>query len=408
MIRKLKRKFIVLALVALFVLLAFVVAGMNWLNYRSVVEEADTTLDLLAKNSGVFPDMDEDKPWWATSGISPEVAFESRFFSVLLSEVGNVLFVDTSRIYAVDKNMAVDYALKIWESMSEKGFCDDYRYRAISEGPHTRVLFLDCGRKMDMCHDFVKTSIGMAVAGYLVIALIICIVAGRFVRPVAESYDRQKRFITDAGHEIKTPLTIIRANVDLLEMDLGENECLEEIRQQSKRLSGLTNDLVYLAKMEEAQSTLPMVDFPMSEVVADTASPFAAVAQRQRKELVCNIQPTLTLRGNEKAIARLVSILLDNALKYSPEESKILLSLGKQGRHIILTVSNISVTPVNPDDLLHVFERFYRLDASRNSETGGHGIGLSMAQAIVEDHGGKIGAYTADGQSFTVAASFPG
>lgn len=408
MIRKLKRKFIVLALASLLALLAFIVFGMNLLNYKSIVRESDATLFLLSLNRGAFPEMEGAAPSWLPSDMSPETPFESRFFSVLVDSFGRVVQTDTSRIFAVDRATANEYAMEVLDGGKQQGFLDKYRYSCVPEGDNTRIMFLDCGRKLDLFHDFVLSSILMALIGYAVIALILWFVAGRFVRPVAESYDRQKRFITDAGHEIKTPLTIISANVDVLQMDYGENECLEDIRQQAQRLGGLTNDLVYLAKMEESQGTLTMVDFPISEIVTETAKPFHTLAQSQKKELDCRVQPLLTLCGNDKSISRLVSILLDNAIKYSPEDSTVSLSLEKQGRHLLLTVSNVSATPVNTNDLRHVFDRFYRMDASRNSETGGHGIGLSMAQAIVNDHGGKISATSPDGKSFVVTASFPG
>lgn len=407
MIRRLKTKFILLALTSLFVLLAVIVIGMNLLNYRSVIDEADETLALLSQNEGVFPLYTGERPLWLPSGMSLETPYESRYFSVVIDENVAISYVDTSNIYSVGTAEAIAYAREVWDSEQESGFVDRYRFVRSSEGGQTRMIFLDCGRKLDMFHDFVRYSILISLVGYAVIALIICFVAVRFVRPVAESYERQKRFITDAGHEIKTPLTIISANVDLLQMDQGENESLDEIRRQTQRLTGLTNDLVYLSRIEESRNTLPMVEFPVSEVVLEAASPFEALAQSQGKELLCNVQPLLSMKGNDKAVSRLVSILLDNAMKYSSPDSRIELQLVKQGHRVFLIVSNPIPEPIPEESLRHVFERFYRTDASRNSETGGHGIGLSMAAAIVEEHDGKIGAMSPDGQTFTVTASFP-
>lgn len=408
MIQKLRRKFIILALTSLFVLLAVIVAGMNILNYRSVVTEADTTLTILSENGGTFPVVTEGRPRWLPSGMSLEIMYESRFFSALLSTDGEVVYADMSKIYMVDQETAEKYIRAALGEDGEVGFVEDFRYMMVPDGQYTRITFLDCGRKLSLFRDFVFQSILISLIGYVLTAVIICILAGRFVRPVAESYERQKRFITDAGHEIKTPLTIINANVDVLEMDIGENTSLSDIRQQIGRLRDLTDDLVYLSRMEEAGGKLPMVNFPLSEVVAETAAPFATLAASQEKELTCRIEPLLSLRGNDKDIARLVSILLDNAVKYSPKGSPIELNLKKQGRRILLWVGNRSSTPVTAENLRHVFDRFYRTDASRNSETGGHGIGLSMAQAIVDEHGGKIGASSPDGESFVVTASFPG
>ena len=408
MIQKLRRKFIILALAALFVLLAVIVAGMNILNYRSVVKEADTTLTILSENGGTFPVVSEERPPWLPKDMSQEILYESRFFSALLARDGEVVYADMSKIYMVDQETAGKYIRAALGEDGEVGFVEDFRYMMAQEEQYTRITFLDCGRKLDLFHDFVFQSILISLIGYVLTAVIICILAGRFVRPVAESYERQKRFITDAGHEIKTPLTIISANVDLLEMDTGANPSLSDIRQQTGRLRDLTNDLVYLSRMEEAAGKLPMVDFPLSEVVSDTAESFVTLATSQEKELICRIEPLLSLRGNDKAIARLVSILLDNAIKYSPKGSQIELNLQKQGRRVLLWVGNRSNTPITAENLRHVFDRFYRTDASRNSETGGHGIGLSMAQAIVNEHGGKIGASSPDGESFVVTASFPG
>lgn len=409
MIRRLKIRFTALALTALFVLLAVIVAGMNLLNYRSVVEEADTTLSLLSRNQGAFPEFREGPGGpmdWLPPGMSPELPFTARFFSVLVNNSGEVVNTETSRIFAIDSGTASRYALDIAKKGSARGFVEKYRYMSTPERMGMRITFLDCGRELDLYHDFTLFSIGMSLAGYAVTAVAVCFFAGKFIRPVAESYEKQKRFITDAGHEIRTPLTIISANVDVLKMDMGENQCLEDIGNQAKRLAGLTNDLVCLARMEESRDSRQMIEFPVSEVVLDTAAPFRTPAQTQEKEFDCQVQPMLTMVGNNETISQLVSILLDNALKYSPRGGRISLQFGRQGRRLVLTVSNPSVLPVTDETLRHVFDRFYRADSSRNSGTDGYGIGLSMARAIVNAHGGKISA-SLDGNVFLVTAVFP-
>lgn len=407
MIRRLKIKFIALALTALFVLLAVIVAGMNLLNYKTVVDEADATLSLLSQNQGAFPDFEKGAPGRLPPGMSPEIPFESRFFSVLVNKDGKIVRTETSRIYAVDSLTAVRYAEEVLNKGSGRGFIGNYRYCSTPEADGTRITFLDCGRKLSLSQDFAVFSIAISLLGYAVTAIVICFFSGKFIRPVAESYEKQKRFITDAGHEMKTPLTIISANVDVLKMDMDENECLEDIEKQTKRLAGLTNDLVSLARMEESQNSLQMIDFPVSEIIHDTAAPFQTLAQTQNRELVCQVQPMLSMCGNNKAISQLVSILLDNALKYSPENSRIFLNFEKQGRRLVLSVSNDSSATLTGENLRHIFDRFYRADPSRNSAVGGHGIGLSMARAIVSAHGGKISAASHDGKSFLITAVFP-
>lgn len=405
MIKKLKIKIIFLSLTAVLVILTLVVAGMNIVNYRSVSVEADTILSLLSQNGGRFPENDGARPSWLPKGMSAEMPYETRFFSVLLTSDGTPVLAETSRIFSVDKNLATKFANIAFASDDIAGFVEDYRFVRQGAGEYVRITFLDCGRRLEIFRNFLLTSVIMSLAGFAAVATLVVILAGRLIKPVAESYEKQKRFITDAGHEIKTPLTIIGANADLLSMDIGDNEYLTEIVNQTKRLGGLTGDLVSLAKMEEAEGTVTMIDFPVSEVALDTATPFVTLAGACQKRLCINIQPMLTMNGNQKAFSQLVSILLDNAIKYSPDGTDICLSLARQGRKTVLSVSNISATEMSGEDLKRIFDRFYRTDPSRNSETGGHGIGLSMANAIVAAHGGKIAASVSDGV-FTMTATF--
>ena len=202
-------------------------------------------------------------------------------------------------------------------------------------------------------------------------------------------------------------MAIISADVDVLEMEYGENEWLEGIQTQVKRLASLTNDLVYLSRMEETEEKLQMIEFPLSDVISETAQAFQGIAQATGKQFQCSVEPMLSLNGNEKSIRQLVNILLDNAMKYSPEGGKVALSAERQGRYIHLSVWNTSIAAVDKQDLSHIFERFYRLDSSRSTQTGGYGIGLSVAKAIVSAHNGKISATTQDERSLQIHVQLP-
>ena len=247
----------------------------------------------------------------------------------------------------------------------------------------------------------------MALAGYLAFFFIILFFSGKIIRPVAESYEKQKQFITDAGHEIKTPLAIIQADVDVLELDYEGNEWLEDIRKQTKRLASLTNDLVYLSRMEESGTTMQMLPFPLSDVISETAASFQALAQTQNKAFECNVEPMISFTGDEKAIRQLVNILMDNALKYSPSQGQVTLNVQKQNRQIRMSIYNTTAEPLQKEKLHLLFERFYRMDTSRSSQTGGYGIGLSVAKAIVNAHGGKIQAVTEAGNSLEIVVTLP-
>lgn len=408
MIRKMQKKFVLVSMGAFLLVLAVIISAIHIVNYTEVVREADELLEFLSENKGRFPQIHGGmNPPMLPGDMSPETPYESRYFSVTFAgDTGKVIQVETSRIASIDTTQAIAYGQTVLEGEKSRGFVENFRYSAEEEGNAVRIVFLDCGRKIDACKDFMLASIGISLAGYLLVFSLIAYFSSRIVRPISEGYEKQKQFITNAGHEIKTPLTIIRADADVLEMELGENEFLEDIQKQTKRLGELTNHLVELARMEEDGRELRMIEFPFSDVVSEAAASFQALAQTRNRCILCNVQPMLTLKGNEKSIRQLVGILLDNALKYSPEQSEIVLTVQRQSGGISLSVYNDTLHPVPQESLPHLFERFYRVDPSRNSQTGGYGIGLSVAKAIVTAHGGKIKASTEADKGLYITAAF--
>ena len=407
MIKKLRTRFILMCMTALLLVLTSIIASINVMNYHSIIHNADELLIILSDNHGRFPRPEKPKEAPFPPDMSPEIPYETRFFSVLFSDSGTVIHAETGNIAAIDTENAITLAQKAASSKNLNGFIGNYRYQKYSDDIGTRIIFLDCGRKLDSFYSFLFASCLISLVGYLIVFLLITFFSSHIIRPITESYEKQKQFITDAGHEIKTPLTIINADIDVLEMEIGANEWLQDIQKQTERLSALTRDLVYLSRMEEADNSMPMIDFPLSDIVNETASSFQALAQTQNKTFTCNVQPMLSLYGNEKAIRQLVTILLDNALKYSPPDGIITLMLERRNRSIRLTVFNTTDYTIPKESLHLLFERFYRTDSSHNSQTGGYGIGLSVAKAIVTSHNGKIQASSQDGQSLLLTVSFP-
>lgn len=425
MIKRLRRKLIAACMLSLAIVLLVILGGVNLMSYQKVVADADAVLALLEANDGVFPRVHagpEEKPEDGFSpagglggkkdpfdqrGLSPETPYESRFFSVLLGEDGQVLETDTGQIAAVDGEEAAVYAQSVAVSGKRTGFWGNYRYLLCQEDTNSRVIFLDCGRSLSSFRTTLIASVSLALLGLGAVLALLLILSKRIVRPVAESYEKQKRFITDAGHELKTPMTIISADADLAEMECGENQWLTDIRRQAQRLTDLTHDLIYLSRMEEEQPKLQRIEFPLSDVAEEMAQSFAAPARSQDKELTVTVQPMLSCTGDEKAIRQLISILLDNALKYSPAGGQLALNLEKQGRTLLLTVSNTTQQPIAREQLAHLFDRFYRTDQSRNSQTGGYGLGLSIAKSIVLSHKGKIRAESPDGTCLSIVVNLP-
>lgn len=413
MIRKLRIKLILASMLSLLLVLTVIFGAVGILNYKKIVTDADSILEILEENDGSFPlgkrpEEDQfinDPPPKDSHRFSPELPYESRYFFVFLSQDGEVLSVNTGKIAAVDTETAIDYAQAVFHTGNSQGFFGYYRYTSYSAGNETHIIFLDYGREMNSFRTYLFTSTGVCVTGLLAVLLLLIFLSGRIVKPFSESYEKQKQFITDAGHELKTPLTIIDADAEVLSMDIGENEWLNDIRTQTKRLAELTNSLILLSRMEEQPQT-EKIEFPISDIAEETVEAFQALARTRSKTLCSHIQPMLSMRGDEKSIRQLISILLDNAIKYSDDGGKIEFSLKKQKNTIYLSVFN-TADSISRESLVHLFDRFYRTDKSRNSKTGGYGLGLSIASAIVHAHKGKITAGTQDEKSLLIAASFP-
>ena len=401
MIRNLRIKYIAISMTSTIIVLFLILGSINLLNYREMSHNADTILDFLKENDGELPENLYKSQHKKTNGISPETSFESRYFSVFLSNNRQRCEADTDNISAIDEETAIKYAQKINRSNKNCGFISKYRYMKENTSNGVKIYFLDCTKSMMSFQTFLVTSFFVSIFGVSTVFILVVLLSKRAIEPVAESYEKQKRFITDAGHEIKTPLTIIDADTSILEMEYGENEWLDDIQVQTKRLAGLTNDLIYLSRMEEKQTKTTMIEFPFSEVISEEAQSFQGLAKVKGKNFMVDIEPMLSLKGDEKTIRQLISILLDNAVKYCTEQGQIRLTAAHKGKNIILSIYNTS-QPLTKENIDHLFDRFYRTDESRNSKTGGYGIGLSVAKAVVEAHHGKIVASSEDGNSLLI------
>ena len=331
---------------------------------------------------------------------SKELAYETRYFSVLFGPDGTILHTDTRFISAVTEDTANEYARRIFNKGSRTGFIGDYRYLLGQPDPQGNrlVIFRDCGASLANFRNFRNISIVVSLACLLLVGILVFFASGRVIRPVAESYEKQKRFITDAGHEIKTPLAIITADAEVLEMEndgASENEWISDIKLQVNRLSELTSDLITLSKMEETGTLLNMTDLDLSSLTRSQTISFTAVATAGNKTISSQIDENIHITGDKKAIESLLSIVLDNAVKYAPENGHIDVLLTRSRKGALLKVTNDTKETISEEECRNMFERFYRTDSSRNSETGGHGIGLSLARAIVEKHRGRISATSA-------------
>ena len=386
------------------------------LNYHSIVNDADKILMILDEYEGEFPkDITSDGLHTQIDGIlgSPEAPYETRFFTMIY-DGEKFIDVNIDNISAVNNvEKAKEIGAQTIKSNKTGGFTAPlnmnisgiYRYYKAEHEDGMRITFLDCTRTMENFYTFFALSVAISLASLLAICIMMIIFAAKIIAPIAESYEKQKRFITDAGHDIKTPITIIDADREILEMDIGENEWLDDIRRQTKRLTKLTNDLIYLSRMEEGTDIKELSSFSISTLCQEEADSFSAVAMKRGLEIKSDIEDNIDINGSEEDVKKLLAILLDNAIKYAKEGSTIGIKTVKHGRIVTVSISNAAEN-ITDEQTKRMFDRFYRADSARATD-GGFGIGLAMAQAIVVSHNGKISADLSDDKVLTISASFP-
>ena len=399
MIRRLRKKFVLLCMGVVVAVMVAVVALMNCFFIARTNATLDGMLAFLVDNGGDFPDMDggevpriprgpRQTDWGGMDIASPEAPFITRHFSVLLSAEGEALSVNTESIAAVSGEEAVLYARRALDR-ADSGYLDIYRYRVAATDEGTLVVFLDAGTQLATARQFLVISGAVALGVCLAVFLLALLFSGRAVRPIAQSVEKQRQFITDAGHELKTPLTIISANCEVLEMEMEKNEWLTGIEKQVARLRKLVNDLVALSRLDEGRPMGEEARFSLSDAVCDTALAFSAAAERAGKRLRVEVEPAVFVTGDEAALRQLTAILVDNAVKYADAGGEIRVGL-RGGRHPVLTVEN-DCRNVSELPLDRLFDRFYRFDPARTGD-GSHGLGLSIARSIAEAHRASLRA----------------
>ena len=305
---------------------------------------------------------------------------------------GNETTLNTEHVAAITDETAKAYAGQARTGNREKAFLGGYRCQVIQkDGGQVMVIFVDCSSDLAGAGILLNISIFIGVIALALMFVLVQILAGITTAPVVESLEKQKRFISDAGHELKTPLTIISANVDVLEMVGTKNEWTGSIRNQVRRMTALITNMLTLTRMEEDASRELYTTLNLSEIAKEAAKNYETVAAARGKTLKTSIQDGIPIFGEQRSMEQLMGLLLDNAMKYSAPKSVIFFSLS-QDRKIRLLVENACTKEALPEgNLDRLFDRFYRGDASRTG-TGSFGIGLSAARAICQGHGGTITA----------------
>ena len=423
MIKRLRRRFILIAASSVMAVELLVVGLINVIYISQINKRELQLMQILCDNDGRFPEFGkhfDQKPDSRNENVSipppekkyrlgdlgfkvnEETRYQTRYFYIRYDENMNPAEINTGHVAAVTSGEALGYAKEVGDSGETSGFMGDYRFSVIEKENGKLYIFLDCREDIRMKRSFMLISSAISLGGWLLVCLLIIICSRAAVKPFIENFEKQKMFITDAGHEIKTPLAIIQANAEVIEMINGTSEWTQSITNQVTRLNGLTADLLRLSRMEEDGVRQTFAEFDLSEAFADIAGPFRTLAENKGLSFDVKVQDGIRINGDSSAIRQLISILTENAVKYCDEGGCITVSLEKtsSGRHALIRTENDCAEP--PEHPERLFDRFYRADKSRGREEGeapsGYGIGLSVARAVVMSHKGRISCKAEDGR----------
>lgn len=403
MIKTLQRKFILTAMAAISVLLLVLLSAINLINGWSVNRQADRTLTMLSEREGILPpqrDLQEKGPQGLLNPpLNEDAAMSARYFVIRLDSKGSVVYTDLNHISSVTKEEAESLAQQAASNGNNSGTTGRFRYQMADtrDQKGSVLVFLDTSAQLYSILSVLAISVSIGVVCWLLMLLLVILLSKKAILPIARNIERQKQFVTNAGHEIKTPLAIILANTEALELHNGQSRWSQNIRSQTLRLNGLMQNLLMLARMDEGAAALPSSDFSASELLKETAAPFYELAAQRGISIEERIQPGVMLHASRELTGQLFSILLDNAAKYTDTGGTIILTLEKTERGTFFQTENTCLLPPE-DEPERLFERFYRGDSARTQKNGGYGVGLSVARAIVQLQKGSIqAAYSSNG-----------
>ena len=416
MINKLRSRFIRIATLSVAAVMLLLTLILNVANYISVDGDLRGTLTLICENRGTIPlpqkpetpdsqtpptppdgadstgdiTPPEEPPYGRGGRFTAETPYSTRYFVLFYDEDGTLTSADLKNIASVTESDTAEYLAAAVQHGQGFGRCGSYRFLVSSaDGGGYMAIFLDSYQSLRTMRTVLIWSLAADAGCTLLVLVLVVLLSRRAIDPVVRSAEQQKQFITDASHELKTPITVIATSLKVLEMEVGPQKWIDKARGQTEKLTALVNSLVTLSRMDEEASPLKREPFPISDAVQETADSFTELAAERGRPLTVSVTPGLTYCGDEYAVRQLTSLLLDNAVKYAAPDSPITLTLEKSRRGVTLRTAN-RCPEGQPIDTGRLFDRFYRADPSRTA--GGFGIGLSIARGIAEGHRGTISA----------------
>lgn len=390
-ITRLRIKIIAMTMGILLIVVFLLIATINLFMHETSRMQASRSLDYLTMQ-GVAAQSG------ASSDSPPQMPRGNGYFVVAINGDGTVRSVQAHNLQGLADEDARAMAIRVFREGSPEGTLNNMQYKMIGREGGSFIAFVELSIQNLLLSTLLRVSIYVACVSGIILFFAAILLSKWVTEPIRQSLLRQKQFISDASHEMKTPLTIIAANADVLTKRGGENKWLLTIQAQTRKMSELVQNLLLLARSSEMRAALGFERFDASQVVLTTALAFESRMFEEGKRFDIDVQEGICILGSEHGVEQLVSILLDNAIKYSDDHGAIALSFAGQGNRAFLSVHNTGIG-LHRREVASVFQRFYRGDASRN--TGGYGLGLAIAWEIVHQHGGKIAVTGEEGKDIT-------
>ncbi len=391
MIKKLRFRFIAITISSLFILLASILFTMNVYMQINWDKQVVQHLNSMSMFDGEMPEI-RIRP----NMPPPQNPSHIQGFSVKMDAAENIIDINNEDS-SFSEESVIEYVQAALEDGGQDGEIGAIRYMAVEKDYGKIIVFADSSLQDVMMSNLRNLSYVIGLISMFVLAVFSIGLSGMAIKPVEEAFEKQKQFIADSSHELKTPLSILSANVDVLEMEIGQNKWMSQMKLQTRRMNQLIHELLVLAKTEAKGANTVFAEFNLSHAILNTVLPFEVVAFEHDRRIECNIEENLSCKGDEQSIKKMMEALLDNAVKYSNKGSVISVKLFKKGSKRIIEVYNEGCG-VSDSQKGRLFDKFYRTDDSRARETGGYGIGLSLVKSIVDMHSGKIEAESREGQ----------
>lgn len=381
MIKKLRKRIFIIIMASLGVVILGLIMLFTIFNYKNTINTATFMMDRFI-NGGVKRN---DRP--ENDKVIPNISIEG-VYNVLIEDYEIVQNSDNLN----DKTIA-EYAIKVSKLNSESGIIGKYIYKVrMLRTNAINVMLMENEEAILQARIILILGVGISGLSLIIIYIIAKMVSKYIVQPVEETFENQKQFIQDASHELKTPLAVIEANAEVLENELGNNKWLTYIQNEIESMNKLINELLLLAKIENIDNIKEYKNFDLSKEVEIITSMFESMAYEKNVTLSSNIQKDISLNGNKEDVEHILSTLIDNAIKHTEVGKEVIVELKKEKSDIILQIKNIG-DPIPEEEREKIFERFYRIDKSRNRREKRYGLGLAIAKSTVQKYGGSIEVY---------------